>query len=755
MSHPARARGLLAHPALHVLLVLVVAIIAYSNSIDFQFRFDDRANITGNPLIKDFRYFKDPSLADEVPMRYVLSFKNRVVGYLTLALNYRAHGLDVRGYRVTNIAIHIINALLVYWLVTLIFRTPPLRASALSDKSRLIALLSALLFVSHPVQTQAVTFVVQRLASLATLFCILSLTLYVRFRLSTGKGGALLYALSLFSAVLAMKTKEIAFTLPVIVALFELVFLSGPAKKRLLLLAPIALTMLIVPLSVLGSDASLGGILGDMSEATRLGETDIARSDYLLTEFGVIATYLRLLVFPINQNLDYDYPEYGSFFSPRVFLSFLLLVSIFSLGLFMLRRSRRTEPALRLPAFGIFWFFTTLSVESSIVPIVDVIFEHRLYLPSAGGFMAAGTAAFLLPGRLKEGMSRTAAFSLIALVVLLFSVATHARNTVWQSRLDLWTDVLKKSPRKARAHNNIAGAYESEGDMDRALKHYETAAMLKPDSVPIQNNLANAYVTSGMFEKAIERFSMVLRMNPDYIEAHHDLGSAYYKMGRTEKAIEQYERVIETNPKFMNAYINLGAIYNSKGRPDKAAEYLKQVVALRPDIAEAHYNLANSHAAMARFEEAIKEYSIALDLDPGNATAHYNIGNAYLTTGLFEKAIEHYGRAIRLKPDLASAHVNLGIAYKNTGRTDMAIEHYEKAVRLEPNNPDANYNLANAYMEQSMVEEAIPHYEKTVILRPEDPSAHNNLAIAYRQKGLEAEALKHISIAESLRQKGK
>jgi tetratricopeptide (TPR) repeat protein len=756
LSLPARARGFLAHPAFHVLLVLAVALIAYSNTFDVPFILDDKPNIRDNPLIKDFIYFKDPSLAEEVPIDYNIGFTYRIVGHLTFALNYRIHGLDVRGYHVVNLAVHVANALLIYWLVLLTFMTPFGQESSIRDHARIIALFSGVLFVVHPIHTQAVTYIVQRLASLTTLFYLLSLALYIRCRLSDtlNPKSIIFYVLALFSAVLAMKTKEIAFTLPFIVLLYEFMFLKGPPRKRAPYLVPILLTILIIPLSLVGSDMLLGDVIGEFQEATRR-MTEMPRSDYLFTQFRVISTYIRLLFLPVNQSLDYDYPIFHSFFDLPVLFSFLFLASIFGLGIFLLHRSKTAEPAMRLVSFGILWFFITLSIESSIIPIADVVFEHRAYLPNAGFIMAAGTAAFLLPGRFKEGRSRTAAFSLLALAVLLFSAATYSRNTVWQNRLELWADVLEKSPRKARSHNNIASAYESEGDMDMALKHYETAAMLKPDSVPIQNNLANAYVESEMFEKAIERFSLVLRMEPDYVQAQHDLGSAYYKMGRTEKAIEQYERVIETNPKFMNAYINLGVIYNNEGRPDKAAGYLKQVVALRPDIAEAHYNLANSHAAMARFEEAIKEYSIALDLAPGNATAHYNIGNAYLSKGLFEKAIEHYRRAIRLKPDYAGAHVNLGIAYKNTGRTDMAIEHYEKAVRLEPNNPDANYNLANAYMKQSMVDDAIPHYEKTVILRPNDPDAHNNLAIAYRQKGLEAEALKHIRIAESLMQKKK
>ncbi|MDP2167408.1 MAG: hypothetical protein Q8J64_03645, partial [Thermodesulfovibrionales bacterium] len=390
----------------HLALIALLGLLAYSNTFDVPFQWDDKYTfIEGNPIIKDLGYFLEPSKAEGLELYDTL--KTRYVGYLTFALNYKLHGLDVRGYHIVNIAIHIINSLLVYFLVVLTFRTPflsnplflnnppspPFAKGGLSE-GNLIALFSALLFVSHPVQTEAVTYIFQRLASLCAFFYMLSLLLYIKSRLTEKKTKYAFYAMSLFSAVLAAKTKENAFTLPLVIALYEFFFFKGSINRRMLGLVPLLLTMLIIPLSLTGIDKPAGEIISGIGPITE-GYQDILRWDYLFTQFRVIPTYIRLLFLPINQNIDYDYPVYNSFFDLEVLLSFFFLLSIFGSALYLFYRSK-FKPDLRLISFGIFWFFITLSVESSIIPIPMVINEYRLYLPSFGAFAAAAGGALIL-----------------------------------------------------------------------------------------------------------------------------------------------------------------------------------------------------------------------------------------------------------------------------------------------------------------------------------------------------------------------
>jgi tetratricopeptide (TPR) repeat protein len=599
-------------PAVHILFIVLLGFMAYSNTFDAAFIFDDDANIADNPLIKDFSsFFSEPSEAEVGPRMYRF-FKSRTLGCFSFALNYRAHGLDVRGYHAANLAIHIINALLVYWLVTLSFRTPALKASSLSDRSRHIALLSALLFVSHPIQTQAVTYIVQRFASLAAAFYLLSLALYIKCRLSDTLSfkSITLYVLSLLSAVLAMKTKEIAFTLPLVILLYELMFLREPLRKRALYLVPILLTMLIIPISLIGVDMSSEDVMGEFQEATRL-KTGMPRADYFFTQLRVITTYIRLLFLPINQNLDYDYPAFDSLFGPQVFLSLVFLLSILGIGIFLTCSSKRRDAALRLAAFGIFWFFITISVESSIIPIVDVIFEHRVYLPGAGIFTAAATGAFVAFDKLNNKKSRSAGIALLASVVLVLSAATCTRNAIWRSNISMWQDVVRKAPGNSRGHYNLANTYMKQGRVEEAIRHYEKTISLSPKDTTAHNDLGYAYYKNMQADNAIEQYEIAIELNPDYSLAYNNLGAVYEARGLIDKRIEAYRAALRIDPEFVLAHINIGRAYLDKGQLDKAMYHLDAAIKLKPYNAQAHSAISKVYEKKGLTEMAEKHRRLA------------------------------------------------------------------------------------------------------------------------------------------------
>ncbi len=444
-------------PVIQVLMIVVIGFLVYSNTFRAPFVFDDESSIYKNIAIRDAGSFTKGAVPG-------ILFNSRVVGQMSFALNYAVNGLNVVGYHIVNLLIHLGSALFVYWLVVLTFRTPYFSgyvqqpADGFFDSRRFVALFTALLFVSHPVQTQAVTYIVQRYASLATLFYLLSLVMYIKSRLSESpKTRYAFYALSFVAAVLSMKTKEISFTLPVMILLYEFMFFRGDIKKRLLYLVPLVLTMAIIPLSMVWGRGSLTdtGVIDKVIEGASLNI--ISRGDYLNTQFRVIVTYVRLLFLPINQNLDYDYPIYSTFFNPQVFLSFLFLLTVFVWGIYLVYSSFRPDKGerywFRLFSFGIFWFFITLSVESSVIPIADVIFEHRLYLPSAGFFLAVMSGVMWMRGRFgKMAMIRKAVLPVMVIVVMGLSVTAYARNMVWQDEVTLWEDVVKKSPKSYRAN---------------------------------------------------------------------------------------------------------------------------------------------------------------------------------------------------------------------------------------------------------------------------------------------------------------
>jgi tetratricopeptide (TPR) repeat protein len=597
-------------------------LLAYSNTFDVPFVFDDEPNIKNNLLIKDFIYFKYPVRAEEVRMDYDIWFTNRIVGYLTFAFNYHIHGLDVRGYHAVNLACHIANAMLIYWLVLLTFMTPFGQESSIRDHAKIIALFSGVLFVSHPIHTQAVTYIVQRFASLAALFYLLSLAFYIKCRLSNtlNPKSLTLYVLSLLSAALAMKTKEMAFTLPLVIVLYEVMFLKGSLRKRASYLVPILLTMLIIPMSLLGADVLLGDVIGEFREATRL-VTEMPRSDYLFTQFRVISTYMRLLFLPINQNLDYDYPAFHSFFDLPVLFSFLLLASIFSIGIILMHRSKTAEPAMRLVSFGILWFFITISVESSIIPIADVIFEHRAYLPNAGIIVAAVTAVTLLTRKVNDKKVVTAAIMSGAILVAVLGSATYARNSIWESNTSIWEDVVSKSPDKSRGHHN----------------------------------LGNEYQEADLLEKAIGQYKEAIRLNPDYASSYYNLGNSYKKLGLYDMALEQYLLALQKDPNQVKAYNNIGNIYLDRELYDKAIEQYRQAIRLKPGYADAHYNMGHAYYLKGQYDNAVEHFKAVLSTNPNDADSHNNLGATYLKMGLKEMARKEFEEALRIDPNLLEA----------------------------------------------------------------------------------------------------
>jgi tetratricopeptide (TPR) repeat protein len=532
MKRITKPRPFYASFAVHLALITVIGLICYSNTFSASFHLDDYFNIVTNSNIRGFDYFA------------AHPFSNRSVGYLTFALNYRLHGMDVRGYHIANLSVHVLNAFLAYFIVVL---TLTLRGGTANVASpRFTALLAGLLFVSHPIQTQAVTYVVQRFASLATLFFLVSLFAYIKSRISERIVPRLsFYALFLVSALLAVKTKENAVSLPIIIMVYEFMFFRERIEKRALYLLPMLLSAVLVPVFFLDIRIE--------------EEVALSGSGYLFTQFRVVVTYIRLLVLPINQNFDYDFPLHHSGFDLPVVLSFVFLLGIFALGIYLLYRSRTTDYGFRLASFGVFWFFITLAPESSVVPLKDVIFEHRVYLPSVGAFSAVSAGLVMFIGRLGK-RSLAVAVSIVAMVLLVFTGAAYSRNCVWKDEITLWRDVIVKSPEKARGYHNLGSAYRLGGQNDKAIEYYREALKLDPWFYQTHYQLGIAYRDKRMLDKAIWHYWNAIGIKPEYADAHLFLGEAYELKGFLEDAASEYRATLELIPGLREAKEGLARV---------------------------------------------------------------------------------------------------------------------------------------------------------------------------------------------------
>ncbi len=587
-----------------ILIICLLGIIIYSNTFHASFHFDDEPSIFSNPAIRNLRNLK--AIWDFNPTRFF--------AYLSLAFNYRLHRLSLPGYHLFNLAVHLGASMLVCWLALLVLSSPKVKDYPVAGHAKLISLLAGLIFAAHPIQTQAVTYIIQRTASLAAFFYLLSVCCYLKARLKQTQKPDFrcwlrFYAGSILAAFAAFFTKEFSVTLPFMLLLCEVSLFRDDYKKVIKHLAPFFLLLLLVltTIKITGSESrSLQEFQASLTAVTPV--------QYLLTQFLVIVTYLRLLLLPVNQNLDYDYPIAQTLWQTPVLISFLLLLLILAAAVILFRKHR-------LLSFSIFWFFLTLAPESSIFPIRDVIFEHRLYLPMAGYSIFLPTGFYCLFGekRLKPMVA-----ALLA-VVTCYSVMAYTRNRVWRDEITLWSDVAAKSPNKARSFSNLGTAYAYRGRYQEAIDACKQAIRIKPDIAETYNNLGVAYTGMGRHQEAIDACKQALRLKPDYAEAHNTLGAIYYKLSLYQEALDAYKQAVRIIPYYAKAHYNLGLIYEKLGRYQEALDAYKQAVSISPDFAEAHFGLGLAYLFCGDNDSALNQYKILKNLNSGFTNELFNL----------------------------------------------------------------------------------------------------------------------------------
>ncbi len=629
-------------------IIILLGLFCYSNSVKCSFQLDDFTSIVNNDRVW---------WLNNTGYWWWWKLTSRPVSTFTFALNYYFHQLDVTWYHIVNLFVHLLNACLVCWLTLLIFSSHTLKDHPISKHKKVLAFFTAILFVSHPLATQSVTYIVQRQNSMAAMFFLLSLVLYLKARLLNASEGAnrkkiLLFGGSFISALLAVFSKENAFTIPFAIVLFEIFFLQ--TKKisinfrnyRFILfvaafLSFIVIIFLKIPLNIF-----------DPIPPSQGNTLTVTSLNYFFTQFSVIIKYIQLLILPINQNIDYDFPISNSFFQPRTLLSFLLLLSLVILAIFLFKKHR-------IFSFGIFWFFLTLSIESSFIPINDIIFEHRTYLPSIGFFLILSTGIYSL----LRNKYKYLAISLLVAIIGTNSFLTYERNKVWKSELTLWSDAVKKSPGKARPLNN------------RGFK----------------------YLNLELWDKAIADFSKAIEINPKWAIPFYNRGVAYEEAGQQDKAIADYTSAIGIDPKYIDAYYNRGVTYGKIEHWAQAIADYSKVIAINPEYAKAYNNRGIAYDKLEMWDKSIADYSTLIELESWNPRPYSNRGSVYLSTRQWDKALADFSKAIAVDPKYINAYNNRGVVYGNLGEWDKAIADFSKALEIDPNSTDAYNNRNIAY----------------------------------------------------------
>ena len=705
-----------------LLAPVVLTTLIYSNTLQSPFVLDDLSAITGNPHIRISDVSAD-SLLSSIQGR-----ASRPIPIISFALNYFWDGYNPIGYHLVNIGIHALTGILLFiftnYTLSISTRLQNQSPWGLTAPGPLLAFLVACIWTAHPVNTQSVTYIVQRMNSLAALFSLLVFIFYLKGRQTRARRqAAVWFSLALGAWALALGCKETAASLPFAILLYEWYFFQDLSRlwlKR-------NLKYLIGGMVLFGALAFVyTGFdpLGKLSSLQDFSEARFTLSERALTQFRVVVYYLSLFFYPhpSRLNLDHDFLLSQTLIDPpTTLLSALFICGLLGIAIWAARRHR-------LISFCIFWFFLNLAIESTIIPLA-IIFEHRTYLP----FMGLALLMVLLVDRYVKPLWPKVI--LVALAVALNSVWTYQRNQVWENPIILWQDVIRKSPSKARPYANLGMALEDHNRVDEAIAIYETALNFEPYHAKILNNLGAIFRKQYRLEEAVRYFETALKGNPNQVEALTNLGSALIAQGQASQAIGYLRKALGIAPDYTMALNNLGTAYLDLDRLDEAAGLFESVLQIDSRNVTALNHQGLIHISRGELSRALEKFKYAATLEKDYAETYANLGAVYLTLGYVDKATLHLETALKLDPNIAQAHTNLGISLVQQENFQLGFIHLKKAIDLEPENKSTRVNYQRALDLYRQVEHNIAELLKANKADPRNTRILADLANLYQSIG--------------------
>ena len=594
---------------LSCLLIIILGLAIYANSLNGQFIWDDEHLVKNNVYIKSWSHlpqiFSSP-LGAGAGRRYSYFHPIQVLSY---TLDYSLWGLDVRGYHLSSILVHILVALSLYWLINLLYQ------------DRLLSLLTSLLFLVHPVHTEAVSYISDRSNPLALLFMLLCLILYIK---QASSKNPLMYMLALLSYSLALLSKENSLIFPGIVLAYHYCLRKKLKLSRFLPLVGLVGLYVLVRSMVL--------------QTTLLQEVRINTVFLRIPGlFVALFNYFRLMLFPFHLHM-----EYGSRLFPFVHPKAILGLLISALLIVYALKKRNSN---RWFCFSIFWFFIALLPMSNLCPLPFYMAEHYLYMPSAGLFIILAKGLTYLFRR--KQFQILAIVSTIAILAF-YACLTIKQNIYWREPLAFYQRTLKYAPDSPGIHYNLGNEYKAVNKYQQAIASFKQAIEINPNLAMVYNNLGNAYQAVNKYEEAISSFKQAVEINPNLARVYNNLGNAYQAVNKYEEAISSFKQAIEINPGYAEAYNNLGNIYQAINKYQEAIDFYKKAIEIYPDLLAAYYNLGSVYQAVNKYQEAVSSFKKVIEIDAGFARAYYSLCLIYFQGGQYELAIEYCDRAREL-----------------------------------------------------------------------------------------------------------
>jgi tetratricopeptide (TPR) repeat protein len=649
-----------------IMLLIALTFAVYSLALDNGFIYDDESQVLENKFIQDTKYIPKIFTTNVWAFmdKQALTNYYRPMMHLAYMLDYHLFGLKPFGFHLTNILFHILSTIMVYFLTVELFK----------DKS--FGLLAGLLFALHPIHTEAVIWIAALPELLVTFFYLLSLYLYLKAETAATLSKKIHLAISLLCFLLALLSKEMALTLPLILIVYEHIY-----RKRAWREGPkrYGAYFAVVGLYALLRIHALGQFLVTQHHH------ELKPYEFVLSVVATVGKYWWKLFLPTELNAFHVFEPSRSILELPVLAA--LVAIVIAIGLML-----KLWPRQPMIVAGIAWVLITLMPVLNIKAIGPNVFAERyLYIPSVGFCWLAAQALTWLVAE-----ARVIRLLMVGVLLTLSAFQIVARTKDWKDAITFYRKTVASSPNAYIMRNELGLACYKRGLLDQAIQEFREAARSKPDFVEAHNNLGTVYQRKGLVTEAIKEYQEVLRLKPDRVQAHNNLGAAYRDQGRLDDAMAEYQAALRIDPDYLEAHHNLGVAYQNKGWLDQAIEEYKKAIAINSQAADTRANLGAAYFDKGLIDAAIAEYQEALRIKPESASAHFNLAVIYSRKGAIEQAIEEYRRAVQVKPNYADAHYQLALLCHNRGRIDQAISEYTHVLRLNPNYPEARENLERA-----------------------------------------------------------
>jgi protein O-mannosyl-transferase len=666
-------------------LLVLLTLAAYLPALRAGFIWDDNAYVTENPLLTA------PDGLARIWFSAHQQSQYFPLVYTTLRWERMLWGLHPAGYHAVNLALHVLNALLV-WAV--------LRRLGLPG-----AWLAAAVWALHPVNVETVAWITELKNTESTLFYLLALLAWLRF---TDAGSWRSYALALLAYALALLSKTTACTLPAALLLVLWVRRQPIRWPRFVQVAPFVVLGVGMGLLSVWWEAHLGNYR-DADTGVSLGPLE-----RLLLAARALWFYAGKLIWPAN--LSFSYTRWQ--ISARDPLQVSALLGCLAVAA-LLWRKRNAHG--RVPAAAVAFFAATLSPLLGFVPLYTFRFsfvaDHYLYVASAG-LIALGVGAGVTRARRWGPPGRRVGQAAAIALLLLLTALTFRRANIYRDTESLWRDTVAKNPTGFMPHNNLGMSLAAQGRFAEAIAEHTAALRLKPDDATAHYNMGRALFNVGKLAEAKAEFVAALQIDPDLAEAHNNLGLTLARLGRFAEAIPEHRAALRLKPHNARAHNNLGLALATLGQVAEAVEEYRAALRLMPEYVSARNNLAVALASQGKLDEAVAEWRAVLRLRPDSPEIHLNWGDALAAQGRSAEAAAEYREALRLRAEWPPALAKLAwsLATAADGQApDEAVQVAERlCARTGCRQAEVLDVLAAAYAAAGRFEEAVRAAEQAV-----------------------------------------